>query len=144
MQQALSRRQAFLGPDLLKNPNLGDLAPSGWALNWDRYGSTKVSVAPVTVPRVFSSQNRLKIVGSSQQNIASTARIKLPDNKRRYFFSFFTEVANAGPTGAAEIYLDEFDKDNNWLGGQWLGGFTQRPSACPDISIDRLLSRLTR
>ena len=55
----------------------------------------------------------------------------MPENKQRYFFSFFTEVANAGPTGAAEIYLDEFDKNNNRLGGQWLGGFYEGTFGLP-------------
>ncbi|MEW6658583.1 MAG: polysaccharide deacetylase family protein [Thermodesulfobacteriota bacterium] len=123
MQQALARRQASLGPNLIKNPNLKNLDPSGWARDWSRNHAAQVSVEPATVPRVFSSHNRLKIAGSSQQNVASTNVMKLPAKKRRYYCSFFIEVANTGPIGGTEIYLDEFDKDGIWLGGQWLGGF---------------------
>ena len=123
IQQAMARRQADLGPNLIKNSNLEDVDPSGWASNWSRNHADQVSLAPSTVARVFSSKNRLKIVGSPQKNIASTSIIKLPRNRKRYFFSFFTEVTNTGQNSGAEIYLDEFDLHDQWLGGQWLGGF---------------------
>lgn len=123
MQQALAWRQDSLGHNLIKNPNLEDLDHSGWAKNWSRNHADQVSVAPASVPRVFSSGNRLKIVGSPQQNTASTAAIKLPGNKQSYFFSFFNEVDTGSPNARAEIFLDEFDKHGNWISGQWLGGF---------------------
>jgi len=131
MQQALARRQACLGPNLIKNPNLENLDPSGWAFNWHRNNAVQVSVEPATVPRVFSSKNLLKITGSFQKNIASTAQIKLPDKGRRYFLSFFTGVTDIGPGDGAEIYLDELDKDGKWLSGQWLGGIYENTFGVP-------------
>ncbi|MDD2902372.1 MAG: polysaccharide deacetylase family protein [Syntrophales bacterium] len=123
MQEALARRQADLGPNLIANPNLEYLDPFGWAIAWSRNNASQVSVEPAPVARVFSSGNRLKIVGSPQKNIASTNIIELPDYKPRFFFSFFAAVTNAGQDAEAEIYLDEFDANGQWLGGQWLGGF---------------------
>jgi peptidoglycan/xylan/chitin deacetylase (PgdA/CDA1 family) len=131
IQQALARRQACLGPNLIKNPNLEALDPSGWALNWNRNHAGQVLVEPATVARVFSSGNRLKIVGSSQKNVGSTAIIKLPNNKKHYFFSLFAEASNASAKDAAEIYLDEFDGNGNWLSGQWLGGFYSNTFGMP-------------
>lgn len=124
MQQALESREKSLGHNLIKNPNLDDLDHSGWAKNWSRNHAAQVSVAPASVPpRVLSSGNRLKIVGSPQQNVASTAVIKLPGNKQNFFFSFFAEVDVSIINAGVEIWLDEFDKTGNYLGGQWLGGF---------------------
>ncbi len=124
MQQALAIRDDSLGPNLLKNPNLDKLDKSGWAKDWTRNNAAQVTVTPPAVTRVFSSGNRLRIVGSSQQNVASTATIKLPGSgkKQGYFFSFFAEVDVGSPNAGAEIWLDEFDKKGNYIGGQWLGG----------------------
>ncbi|MHB8069231.1 MAG: polysaccharide deacetylase family protein [Desulfobaccales bacterium] len=130
MQQALASRQASLGPNLIKNPNLENLDASGWATDWTRNSTTKITVAPATVPRVFSTNNRLKIAGSFKQNTASTAAMKLPDNNQRYFLNFFTEV-NIGAKGGTEMWLDEFDKNGVWISGQWLGGFYANTFAMP-------------
>lgn len=131
MQEAMARRQAALGPNLIENPNLENLDPSGWAIDWSRNHVTQISIEPTTVARVFSSKNRLKIVGSSQKNIARTNIIKLPGNKHHFFFSFFTEVMTTGQNPGAEIYLSEFDNNDQWLGGQWLGGFYEDTFGMP-------------
>ena len=133
MQQALAMRQDSLGHNLIDNPNLDKLDKSGWAKNWSRNSTTQVSVAPPTVARVLSSGNRLKIAGSSLSNNASTATIKLPGSKQKqsYFFSFFAEVDIGSPNAGTEIWLDEFDKDHNYIGGQWLGGFYTNTFSMP-------------
>ena len=131
IQEAVSRRQADLGPNLIENPNLEDLDPYGWAIGWSRNHAPQISVEPTTVARVFSSGNRLKIVGSYQENIARTNIIRIPASKKRYFLSFFTEVAKIGQNPGVEIYVDEFDREDHWLGGQWLGGFYEDDFGMP-------------
>lgn len=123
IKQAMAMRQAALGPNLIKNPKLDNLDNSGWARNWTRNEVNQVLVEPVTVKRVFSNKNRLKIMGSSHQNMANPAMIKLKDNKRPYLLSFFAEVATEGENGGVGICVDEFDANGNWLNYQWLGGF---------------------
>lgn len=121
IKQALAWRQATLGPNLIKNPKLETVA-GGWALNWSRNNATQVTLEPVTVRRAFSDGKRLKIVGSSQQNMANPDMIKLPDKEGSYLLSFFAEVSTEGANGGIGFCIDEFDADGNWIGYQWLGG----------------------
>jgi len=122
IQQAMAWRQGTLGPNLIKNPELEQKDQSGWACDWSRTDLTNISVEPVSVARLFSSNQHLKIVAGSQENVASPAIIKLPDNKRTYLFSFFLEKTNIGEDGGAEVYLNEYNAQGYWIGGKWLGG----------------------
>jgi peptidoglycan/xylan/chitin deacetylase (PgdA/CDA1 family) len=123
IKQAMAMRGDALGPNLIKNPNLENLDKSGWAKNWTRNDVNQVVVEPVIVKRVFPGKNHLRITGSSHQNMANPATIKLKDNKRPYLLSFFAEVATEGENGGVGICIDEFDANGNWLNYQWLGGF---------------------
>jgi peptidoglycan/xylan/chitin deacetylase (PgdA/CDA1 family) len=123
IQQAMASRQSILGPNLIKNPKLEQRDASGWARDWSRNDLTNISVEPVSVARLFSSNQHLKILGSlSKENIASPAFIKLPDTKRPYLLSFFLELTNVGQNGGVEIYIDEYNAQGDWISGKWLGG----------------------
>lgn len=131
IQQAMAWRQGTLGPNLIKNPKLEQRDGSGWACDWSRNDLTDISVEPVSVERLFSSDQHLKIVGGSQENTASPAIVKLPNNKRPYLLSFFLEMTNVGKNGGAEIYLDEYNAQGNWISGKWLGGFYAKTFGMP-------------
>jgi len=122
INQALKLRQAALGPNLVKNPKL-ERGDDGWARRWSRNDVTQVTVEAAPVNRPFSYKQRLKIAGSSHQNMANPEMIKLPDKNSAYLFSFFAEVATDGTSGGgAGFCVDEFDANGNWVGFQWLGG----------------------
>ncbi len=131
IQQAMAWRQDTLGPNLIKNARLELLDGSGWACDWSRNDSTNIAVEPVSVARLFSSGQHLKIVGGSQVELASPALIKLPDNKRPYLLSFFLEVTSIDRKGGAEIYIDEYNAQGEWISGKWLGGVYETTFSMP-------------
>ncbi len=130
INQALAWRQAVLGPNLIKNPKL-EITDSGWARYWSRNNAAQVAVEPVTVRRAFSDGKRLKITGSSQQNMAYPEMIKLADKDSVYLLSFFAEVATEGANGGLGLCIDEFDANGNWIGWQWLGGIYYHACGMP-------------
>jgi len=110
-----------LGPNLIENPKLIHLDEAGWALHWLRAETGDATVEPVEVERIFSSGNRLKMVGGPAQHSSYAKMIKLPDPEKQYLFSMFAEVKDHNAWGVP-VYINEYDADGNWLAGKWLGG----------------------
>jgi len=107
-------------PNLVKNPSFEQIDSVKWAKNWTRTNKSKVKVNSNNQGNVSGVKNSLSIVGSSSQNEAVSDLVKVAASKD-YLVRMYQNVQNLKKGGWA-VYMSEFDKDQNWISGQWLGG----------------------
>jgi hypothetical protein len=66
-------------------------------------------------------KNSLKITAGTIQYTAISPKITISDTSVKYELSYFLKTDNFTSGGTA-AYVEEYDGNGNWLGGQWLGG----------------------
>lgn len=107
-------------PNLINNFTFSDLDAGNWAESWSRTDSTKVTVDTNDYGNVYGSENSIKIsAGAGQYELRS--EIMNVDHYAEYLLKMYQNVQDLTAGGWA-VWFNEFDDNDNWLSGQWLGG----------------------
>jgi len=96
---------------------------------------------------VFGFENSVKITGGSSANMLISEIISV-DSEMDYVLKMYQNVQNLNSGGWA-VWIDEFDENNGWISGQWLGGnyanfvgsryYEYRPSSSDVLSVDIII-----
>ncbi|MCD4761779.1 DUF5011 domain-containing protein [bacterium] len=107
-------------PNLINNFSFSDLDNTNWAENWTRTDSTKVTIDTGDHGNVYEPENSIKIsAGAGQYEVVS--ELVNVDSSAEYLLKMYQNVQNLSAGGWA-VWVNEYDNNTGWLGGQWLGG----------------------
>jgi len=109
-------------PNLVQNPSFEDFDSDGYAIGW--WGNEGVSIDINNHGNAPEPQNSLKIVGAKNSQAAWTDNIPV-SGKLEYSLRTFYNVQDI-KAGGWGIWVDEFDRRGNYLGGQEMGFYDQR------------------
>lgn len=112
------------GVGLNENPNLVlngsfELIQNNFANTWARTDAVNVTVDQNQNGNAPAPQNSLKIVGGRQQREAISGFIYVENTD--YVLKMFQNGQNL-ITGGWAVWVNEYNANNQWIGGQWLGG----------------------
>lgn len=104
--------------NLIANPSFSTLDHNQWALYWDRSGNVNIDQnAQGNFPE---PENALKIIGGAEAQDAWSGPVRV-SWWAEYLLKMFQSVQDLTSGGWA-IWVDEFNDQGYYLGGQWLGG----------------------
>ncbi len=107
-------------PNMIPNYSFEETDASGWALNWKRNNEIDLTIDANNRGNAPSATRSLKITGGSSQNTAISDMIEL-EGYPKYLLRMYQNVQDLTSGGWA-VWVNEFDSNGVWLGGQWLGG----------------------
>lgn len=110
-----------VGENLLSNGSFEELTENGYAVFWERNDINAIKIDTSNNGSNPSPKNSLSIIGGLNQYTAISPVVDLPDSSATYSISYFEKTNNFQQGGTA-TWVDEFDVQNNYLSGQWLGG----------------------
>ncbi len=110
--------------ELNNNPNLilngsFEALENDFATNWTRTDSLNVTIDTNQNGNTPNSQNSLKFTGTNKQIEAYSDFVNV-ENKD-YILKMFQNSLNLTAGGWA-VWVNEYDSNEAWTGGQWLGG----------------------
>ncbi len=106
-------------PNLISNSSFENLT-EGWADDWTREDAN-ITIDINNNGYGESPQNSLKIVAGDNQRIAISSMIAI-DGSQDYQLSFYQKIIDFVPDGGSAVWIDEFDSNDSWISGAWLGG----------------------
>jgi peptidoglycan/xylan/chitin deacetylase (PgdA/CDA1 family) len=106
--------------NLINNGSFETQNSEGFASGWTRSNSQKVQRDSNSMGHEPQPLHSLKITGGSEQNIAFSPMTNV-NRSAAYTISYYQKISSYSRGGAA-MWINEFDGNNVWLSGQWLGG----------------------
>lgn len=107
------------GENILVNGTFED-GPPAEAANWTRQ-SAKVKVLSSNRGNYPTTKRSIQIIGSAKDNTIVNLPLSVGADTVYTLKGFFRVTNYYG--GDSTIWVSEFDAQNNYTGGQWLGGF---------------------
>jgi len=111
--------QLAAGANLVQNPSF-ETAASGFASNWTRSNATYVTLNTANFGNFPSPKNSIRLIGNAAAD-ASIESAFINVTNEEHLFKMFLD-ATTFTSGGAGVWVSEFDANNAYLGGQWLGG----------------------